>query len=348
MKRHPKISIIITNYNGGQVLLDCIESLKKIEYPDFEVVLIDDDSTDGSYEKALENKGSLQLISFKNNVNLGFVRSNNKGFDLSCGKYILLLNNDTTVNKDLLIKLIARMEADPKIGVAQPKIKMMDNPLVLDNSGSYLTRTGFLIHWGFGKKDTEEFNNEKIIFSAKGACLMTKREVIEKVSLFDKDFVSYFEESDFCWRVWLAGYTVYFLPQTYINHKLGFSYSKINQEVVNFNSFKNRILSLYKNLETKNLFLILVPHLIIILILSFYYLLRLQFSKFFMIINAIWWNIKNFKNSYRKRNIIQKMRVISDDNLFKYIMKSFNIKEMFEHFLKVEANFTATRVIYDK
>ena len=96
-----------------------------------------------------------------------------------------------------------------------------------------------------------------------------------------------------------------FLPQTYINHKLGFSYSKINQELVNYNSFKNRILSLYKNLETKNLFLIFIPHILIILGLSLYYLLKLQFSKSSMIIGAIWWNIKNFK-IHIKRNLIQK------------------------------------------
>ena len=116
MQKYPKVSIIITNYNGGQILLDCIESVKKIDYPNFELVLIDDNSTDGSYEKVLKNKESLQLVYFKNNVNLGFVRSNNKGFELSSGKYVLLLNNDTTVNKDLLTKLISRMETDPKIG----------------------------------------------------------------------------------------------------------------------------------------------------------------------------------------------------------------------------------------
>lgn len=339
MIKYPKVSIIITNYNGGQVLLDCIESLKKIEYPDFEVVLIDDNSTDGSYEKVLKNKGSLQLISFKNNVNLGFVGSNNKGFGLSNGKYVLFLNNDTTINKDLLTKLISRMEADPKIGVAQAKIKMMDNPLLLDNAGSFLTKSGFLAHWGFGEKDSKEFEKERIIFSAKGACLMTRRDIVEKVDLFDNDFVSYMEESDYCFRVWLAGYTVNFLPQTYIYHKLGHSYSKVSPEVVNYNSFKNRVLMLYKNLDTKNLFFILIPHLIIIITLSFYYLLRLQFSKSGMIINAVVWNIKNIKSSNKKRKIIQKMRVISDDELFRQIMKKLNLKEMFAHFLKVEANF---------
>lgn len=342
--KKPKVSIIVTNYNGGQILLDCIESLKKVNYPNFEVVLVDNRSQDGSFEEAIQNKGKLKLISYKNKVDLGFTGANNKGFELSTGDYILLLNNDTKVDKNLLTKLVDRMEADPKIGAAQAKIKMMDVPNHLDNAGSFLTRTGFLVHWGFGRKDGKEFDKEKIIFSAKGACLIAKREVVDKVGLFDGDFVSYIEETDFCWRVWLAGYKIYFLPQTYIWHKVGYTFSKqFNPVVVNYNSFKNRILCLYKNLETKNLFLVFIPHLLILVVLSFYYLIRLQFSKFSMIMRAFWWNIKNVNKSVKKRKEVQKMRVVSDDELFKSIMKKFNFKEMLIHFIKVEKNFTKNK-----
>jgi hypothetical protein len=346
MTKIPKVSIIVTNYNGGQILIDCIESLKKIDYSNFEVVLVDNRSVDGSFEKAISKKGNLNLISYKNKVDLGFTGANNKGFELSSGDYILLLNNDTKVDRNLLKILVKKMESDPKIGAAQVKIKMMDVPNHLDNAGSFLTRTGFLVHWGFGKKDSKEFDKETIIFSAKGACLITRREIINKVGLFDSDFVSYIEETDFCWRVWLAGYKIYFFPQTYIWHKVGYTFSKqFNPVVVNYNSFKNRILCLYKNLETKNIFLILVPHLFIIIGLSVFYLSRLQFSKFSMIMKALWWNIKNFDESSKKRRIVQDMRVRSDDEIFKYIMKKFKVKEMFSHFLKVEANFTAKRTI---
>lgn len=345
MKKYPLVSIIVTNYNGGQILLDCFESLKKIDYPNFEVVLIDDRSKDDSFEKAIENKGRLRLKHSRNKVNLGFAGANNAGLALANGDYVLLLNNDTTVAPNLLSKLVARMERDPKIGAAQVKIKMMDSPGFLDNAGSYLTKTGFLVHWGFGKKDSKEFDSEKIIFSAKGACLMAKRVVIDKVGLFDNDFVSYIEETDFCWRVWLAGYKIYYLPQTYIWHKVGFTFSKqFNPVVVNYNSFKNRILCLYKNLETKNLFLIFIPHLFLTIGLSIFYLVRLQFSKFSMIMRAIWWNVINIIESSKKREVVQNLRVVSDDELFKYIMKKFNFKEMLSHFIKVESNFTAKRV----
>lgn len=342
MKKHPRVSIIITNYNGGQILLDCIESLKKIDYPNFEVILIDDRSKDDSFEKAIKNKGKLDLKYLRNKINLGFAGANNAGLSLATGDYILLLNNDTTVDKNLLKKLVERMEKDPNIGAAQAKIKMMDSPGYLDNAGSYLTRTGFLVHWGFGKKDSKEFDKEKIIFTAKGACLMARREVIDKVGLFDDDFVSYIEETDFCWRVWLAGYKIYFLPQTYIWHKVGFTFSKqFNPVVVNYNSFKNRILCLYKNLETKNLFLIFIPHLLLLVGLSIFYLLRFQFTKFSMIGKAMYWNIKNIKSSILKRKMVQGMRVVSDDYLFKFVMKKFNFKEMLIHFAKVESNFSS-------
>lgn len=340
MKKNPKVSIIITNYNGGQVLLDCIESVKKIDYPNFEVILVDNGSKDESFEKAIAIKGKLKLISRRNKIDLGFAGANNVGFSLSSGDYILLLNNDTKVDKKLLRRLVDRMEKEPKIGAAQSKIKMMDQPKYLDNAGSYLTRTGFLVHWGFGKKDSKEFSREKMIFSAKGACLMTKREVVDKVGLFDDDFISYIEESDFCWRVWLAGYKVYFLPQTFIWHKVGFTFSKqFNPIAVNYNAFKNRILSLYKNLETKNLILIFMPHLLIIFILALYYLFKLQFQKFYMIMRAFWWNIINIRKSINKRKFVQKIRVVDDDVLFKSIMRKFDFREMFIHFLKVEKNF---------
>lgn len=346
MTKFPKVSIVVTNYNGGQILIDCIESLKKLNYPNFEVVLVDDRSSDGSLEKAIKNKGNLKLKTIYNKINLGFAGANNKGYELSTGDYVLLLNNDTKVDKNLLKILVARMERDPKIGAAQVKIKMMDVPNHLDNAGSFLTSTGFLVHWGFGEKDSKIFDKETIIFSAKGACLITRREIIKKIGLFDADFVSYIEETDFCWRVWLAGYKIYYLPQTYIWHKVGYTFSKqFNPVVVNYNSFKNRILCLYKNLEFKNLFLILLPHFIILLGLSVFYLLRLQFSKFSMIMRALWWNVQNFKSSKEKRKIVQKMRVTSDTELFKFIMKRFDIKEMFTHFMKVEANFAPKKAI---
>jgi hypothetical protein len=231
------------------------------------------------------------------------------------------------------------MEKDSSLGVIQPKIYMMDQKGYLDNAGSFLTKTGFLQHWGFGEKDGPEFMKEREIFSAKGACMLIRREVIEKTDLFDPDFVSYMEESDFCWRAWLMGYKVLFYPKTKIYHKIGMTSKRMSQVIVNYHSFKNRIRSLLKNLGTFNLFTIFLFHIFLILFLGVYYLLRFQFDKSKMIFSAISWNIANLGPTLKLRRRIQKKRVKNDKEIFEKVLVKVNWKEMFSHFKKVEKNF---------
>jgi len=336
-KKFPKVSIIITNYNGGQVFWDCLKSVEKIDYPNFEVVIVDDGSKDGSCEKAKGSEWKGDFKFFKNKKNLGFAGANNRGLEESGGDYILLLNNDTKVDKNLLTKLVGRLEKDLSIGVAQAKIRLMDKPTHLDNAGAFLTRTGFLSHWGFGKKDGKEYMKEREIFSAKGACMFIRRRVTDKLGLFDADYVSYMEETDFCWRVWLAGWRIIFYPETFIYHKVGFTFSKqFNPVVVNYNSFKNRMLMLFKCLETKNLFTIFLPHIFFVAGLGFYYLFTLQFSKAKMICDSFIWNLRHFPKAVKKRKEIQKMRVKSDKELFKVILHKTNFAHMFANFRRVE------------
>lgn len=336
----PLVSIIIVNWNGGEVFEECLVSLSKIIYPNWELIVVDNGSTDQSElfcKKLSRLRNRVKII--KNSNNVGFAKANNQGFEESRGEYILLLNNDTKVEKNFLNIMVDKMVSDQSIGVIQPKIYLMDQPNRLDNAGSFFTKSGFLIHWGFGKVDSDQFNHEKDVFSVKGACLLTKREIINTVGLFDSDFVSYFEETDFCWRVWLLGLRSVYYPKTSIKHKVGFSSKKLDVYSVNYQSLKNRILSLLKNLSLVNLFIILPIHLGILLGLSLYYLLRFQINKTTMIVNAIGWNIKNLYKIFKKRSMVQKIRRVSDSYIFERTLQSFNLNEMIRHFKKVEENF---------
>lgn len=336
----PLVSIIIVNWNGGEVFENCLKSLSKIDYPNWELIVVDNGSTDGS-EKLPQNYKSpirnYKLI--KNKTNLGFALPNNQGYKRSKGRYILLLNNDTKVSPDFLNVLVEKMEKEKELGVVQPKIFVMDRPKYLDNAGSFLTRTGFLQHWGFGRKDGKEFNTEREIFSAKGACMLIRRELIEKTGLFDEEFVSYMEESDFCWRAWLLGYKVKYYPKTHIYHKVGMTSKRMSQIRINYHSMKNRIASLHKNLEIKNLLLILGLHTLLVCGLGFYYLLKLQLGKAGMIFKAILWDVRNLPKLTGKRKAVQKLRVKTDREIFESIMRKVNLRGMFSHFKKVEANF---------
>jgi len=326
MKVKPLVSIVIVNWNGGKVFENCLNSLSKIDYPRQELVVVDNGSTDGTEKYA----------TIRNKNNVGFAKANNQGYKKAKGEYILLLNNDTRVEKYFLTKLIARVEKDPGIGVIQPKILVMDKPTHLDSVGSFLTWTGFLEHCGFLARDGKKYNQEFPVFSAKGACMLIRREVIEKVGLFDSDYISYLEETDFCWRVWLAGYKILYYPKAKILHKVGMTSKRLSQTVVNYHSFKNRIATLFKNLSGFNLIFIGVVHLIIITGLSFYYLIRFHFREAIMIWRALFWNFIHLPDLTAKRSKAQGMRKISDRELFKIILRPFNWKSMFTHFLRSE------------
>lgn len=331
----PLVSIIIANWNGGQILDDCLSSLSKIDYKNWDLILVDNGSTDDSQNFLYKYK-TLKFKLIQNSKNVGFAKANNQGFEISKGKYILLLNNDTKVEKSFLTDLVNKMEVDKSIGVIQPKIYLMDKPGYLDNVGSFFTRIGFLEHLGFLQKDSKEFDHELEIFSAKGACMLIRREVIDNTGLFDDDFFSYFEESDFCWRVWLAGWKVLFYPKAHIYHKLGFTIRRLNVTQLNYHYYKNRICSLIKNLGTINIILILVPHIIISASLIIIFLFNGQLKYAWMIKKAILWNLWNLSKTFKKRKKIQMNRKLDDNELFKVILHNINLEKFINDFRRVK------------
>lgn len=336
------VSVIIVNWNGGKVFGDCLVSLAKLNYPNWELIVVDNGSTDGSvvalreWKEALRQAQGQECKILENRGNLGFAKANNQGLEVAKGDYILLLNNDTKVEPDFLEKMVKRMEEDDLVGVIQPKILMMDKPGYLDNAGSFLTRIGFLEHWGFMRRDGVEFNKEREIFSAKGACMLVRRDVIEKVGLFDSDFVSYFEESDFCWRVWLSGYKVLFFPAARIYHKVGFTIKRLDVVEINYHYYKNRISSIIKNLELRNLFLVLGWQVLISLGVAIVFMARGKPASSWIIVKAWWWNLAHIGRTLKKRLVVQKMRKLDDRELFRKVSRPVDWIKYWKDFRRVE------------
>lgn len=341
--KKPLVSIIIVNWNGGEVFDKCLHSLSKLDYPNWELIVVDNGSTDNSEKLVKQIKRSVLI---QNKKNIGFAEANNQGWRKSDGDYLLLLNNDTKVKPDLLKILVSKMKAEPDIGVVQPKIKIWDKPDYLDNAGSFITRTGLLQHWGFMEKDSKEYDTEKEIFSAKGACMLVRKSVVESVGLFDSNFVSYMEESDFCWRVWLAGYRVVYYPKTYILHKVGMTSKRLSQVSVNFHSNKNRIFTLFKNLSVLNLLIVLIPHIAFIFALGLYYLLSFRPDLSVTFFKAIFWNLRNLPILVRSRIKVQRIRNVSDKVIFDRVGRDVNVGEMINHFRKVDRNLNENKKTY--
>lgn len=298
--KKPLVSIIIVNWNGAELLYNCLSNILKQDYKNIEVIVVDNKSVDNS--EAIIKKFK-QVILIKSNTNLGFAGGNNLGVKSANGKYILLLNTDTTVSKDFLLNLVATMENNAGVGVLQPKV-LFENKTI-NSIGAYLINTGFLYYPGYGKKSTgKEYLKKREVYSAYGACMLIRKQIIDEIGLFDDDYFMYFEETDFCIKVWLSGSTVICDPAVSILHKGGVSSNKFGLERIYFHSFKNRICTYLKTMEVVSLIQILPLHIAICIGLSFIYLVTGKLSYFFAIQKAIFWNIWHIPATYNKRRII--------------------------------------------
>lgn len=326
MTKKPLVSIIIVNWNGLKYFRYCLPSLTKIDYPNYEIILVDNGSSDGSIGYIKKYFPKVKIIRNKNN--LGFAEANNKGIRKAQGKYILFLNNDTKIKPDFLSKLVLELDDDPRNAAVQAKILLMNEPKLLDSIGSFLTWSGFLTHFGYRQRDKKDLDKKREIFSAMGACLLFKREVLKEIGLFDKDFFAYFEETDLCWRAWLAGYKILYIPESVIYHQKGATVSQLANSFVIYHSFKNRICSLIKNLEAKNLVWILPIHFVFCsLVILKYLLINGEPQKSLAILRAFGWNIFNFRSTLKKRNIIQKkIRRVPDKILLPQISNKVSLK----------------------
>lgn len=321
------VSIIIVNWNAKENLKECLSSLKKITYPNYETIIVDNGSTDNSVEFIKKNYPRVTLLESK--TNLGFAGGNNLGFASCNGKYILFLNNDTIVPPNFLEKLVKFLDKNEDVGVVQPKI-LFHRPGTslhhkINSVGSFLLKSGFLYHLDYGKEDKGQ-NESYEIFSAYGACFLVRKDLLDKIGLFDNDYFAYFEETDLCHRVWLSGSKIVIVPSALIYHKGAKTAEKLPTAFIQYHSFKNRLQSYLKNFNVYNIVVIFLPHLIICEVSSFLYLLLRKPDYTIAIQRAIFWNLINIFKILKKRKKIQRdIRKIKDDDFIPKLIKTVRL-----------------------
>ncbi len=328
MANKPKVAIIIVNWNGLEYLKLSLPSLERQTYSALRIYVVDNKSTDDSIAYMKQYWPDVTVI--EADKNLGFAEGNNIGIELALSDgadYVMLLNNDTEVKANMVKQLVDFMEKYPKVGIAQPKLLLLDYRDTIDSCGSWLTKTGFLIHYGCEEKDAPKYNKVQPMFTIKGAAMIMRRALVEEVGMLDPDFFAYFEETDLCWRAWLLGWKVYYAPVTTVYHKIGGSTKKIGSPIINYHSFKNRIMSLIKNLSWYNALWMVPLHLLLVLGFSLIYFAALRGRSGLSIYRAIGWNITHLGSTLRKRRMIQKLRKISDKQLFKTIVRPVDWQE---------------------
>ena len=214
----PLISVIIVNWNGKEYLPTCLESLREQNCSDFETIVVDNGSHDGSLELLKKFYPWVHVVPLTENS--GFASGNNAGFAVARGKYIVTLNNDTRVDSSWLAELIAPVEVDPQIGMVASRICSFDEPDQLDSLGVAICPDGM----SRGSRRLASFSTlslaktEDILLPSACAALY-RREMIDKIGFFDDDFFAYCEDTDLGLRGRLAGWRAVLARDAVVHHR---------------------------------------------------------------------------------------------------------------------------------
>lgn len=313
MDKNPLVSVIIVNFNGKNLLEKCLKSLMQVTYKKFEVILVDNNSTDESIEFVKNNYPSIIII--KLDKNYGFAEPSNIGAKNAKGEYLLFLNNDTKPTPDFISEMVDVLEKDQQIAICQS--------LLLQPNGEVDSSGDFIDHLGRAYRTKTIPKKVKPIFSARGASMLVRRNVFLELGGFDKKFFTSFEDVDLGWRTWISGYSVVITPTSIVYHKGGQTVQEMSSEI-KFHGVKNTLILSLANFETlfaiKSIFRLLLVSLMkksLGLSDEKEFKQNKALPSFRTVVRGILWTLKNWKYILEKRKQVNSTRVRSTEELIK-------------------------------
>jgi len=305
------VSIIIVNYNGKHHLEKCLKSLMEIDYKNYEIILVDNNSSDDSIDFVKKLYPSLVIIQLEKNY--GFAEPNNIGAKKAKGELLLFLNNDTIVKPNFITELVKVIKTDSKIAICQSFLLKPNGEI--DSSGDFVDTLGRAYS---SRKKVSEVRE---ILSARGAAMLIRKESFFDLGQFDKHFFASFEDVDMGWRAWLWGYRVVLVPNSVVYHTGGQTIKNISNEV-RFHGIKNTLIIRLTNFEWS---------------LSIKSIFKLFFVSFMrktfgikvisdpeegpplpssgVTFRGISWVLKNLDYIFEKRKLVNKRRMVSTKKL---------------------------------
>ncbi len=258
-----KIAIVSVNFNGERDTLELLEGLKKFQISNFkfQIIVVDNGSSDNFVETASKKYPEIDIL--QNGINKGFSGGYNRGIEhglLWGADYVLIINNDAlTPDKNLLSRLLETFSKDQSIGIVSPKIYFAPGyefhkdrykpeekgKVVWFAGGKFDWNNVMSIHRGIDEVDNGEYGGEMEMNFATGCCFLVKREVLEKVGMFDDNYFAYFEDSEFSRRVLDAGFKIYYNGDTSIYHKVSQT-TEIGSSLTDYYLTRNRLMFGFK------------------------------------------------------------------------------------------------------
>jgi GT2 family glycosyltransferase len=305
------ISVIMVNYNGGFLTIDCLRSLEKQTFHTFEVVIVDNKSSDGSValiDTFLRNSRLLSVTTIvRLESNLGFAGGNQEGVRFAKGQYFALLNNDTEPDEKWLEELVKTMDSDLRIGVCASKL-MVYNSNRIDSAGDGYTTTLKGLKHGEGE-ESNKFNEQKFVFGACAGAALYRREMLEQIGFLDENFFLIHEDTDLNFRAQLASWKVLYVPTAIVYHKVRSSIGNMSDLAVYY-TLRNSEFVRIKNVPV-GVFIRCFPEFILGVISEFFYF-AVKHKRFKLFMKAKMDAIKMFPRMWKKRKIIMKTRKVSN------------------------------------
>jgi GT2 family glycosyltransferase len=321
--RRPSVCVVILHHKGLEILRKCFESLFKTKYQNFQVMLVDNGSNDGSSDYVARSYGrKISLI--RSDVNLGFAAGNNLALRQVRTDYVVLLNDDTIVDQNWLVELVNEAEKDSHTGACQPKLRSLRDPKffeyngacggMLDVYGVPLTRGRI---FDLAEEDVGQYDKSAEVFWASGAALFLRTNVIREVGLLDETFYAHMEEIDLCWRIRLGGYKVMSVPNSVVYH-LG-SGTMLPEKFYLKN--RNNLITIIKNYSRWNLLRFLPLRIVQDSFSFIYYLIKKERTRSMPILRAYVWLLKNFRLALSRRHTTQRIRRVDDREIIDAMVK---------------------------
>ncbi|MCL4467533.1 MAG: glycosyltransferase family 2 protein [Deltaproteobacteria bacterium] len=311
------VSFIIPNYNGKEFIHVCIESVLRQSFKDFEVIVVDDHSTDGSAEYIKSKWHDINVIPLKRNA--GFCHAVNAGIDYAHGKYIALINSDIELDSRWLEYMITAIERYRDAFSINAKILNFYDRNKMDDAGDVYTREGRAFKRGYNQP-AELYTDAAEIFSASGAASLYKAKLLKQLNGLDEIFVAYLDDVDLGFRARLIGYKNYFEPQAIAYHKVNMSYKK-RSILMGSLVLKNNMSVIVKDMPG-SLIIKSFPWLILGHLKSVKYIYSVGGVR--AILKGYYTFLKTVPYLFKERIKIQKIRSISTDDLNKIMLKFYN------------------------
>lgn len=303
LKRFPPVSVIILNHNGlaymGEAALrECLDSVIECEYPNLEIIFVDNGSSDNSL-LFVEHNYRDKIAVVKIDRNLGFSEGFNEGIRASSGEYLALLSNDMVVDRNWLKPVVKLMKSDQGIGLAGCKRLAYGTTTLLDGIGGDLYLCGRVKEIGTGEVDRGQYDANMDNLGFIGGAMIIRRRTTEQVGLFDPDLFIYSEDVDLCFRIRKAGYKVVYVYDAVLWHRSSATLSGLSRDArtrafIGFLANRNRIRTNLIHFRLRRLFSAFL--------IDFVWFVTYPNSQFkISLLKAYAWNLRHIGVTLKKR-----------------------------------------------